>query len=44
MAGIADGVIVGSAIIRLIEQYKQDAPEYIGNYVKEMKDALCSVS
>lgn len=44
MAGIADGVIVGSAIIRLIEQYKQDAPEYIGNYVKEMKDALSSVS
>ena len=40
MAAIADGAIVGSAIIKLLEQYREDAPEKIGAYVKSMKDAL----
>ena len=40
MAGIADGAIVGSAIIKLPEQYGKDAPEHIGAYVKSMKDAV----
>ena len=40
MAGISDGAIVGSAIVRLIGQYGKDAAEYVGEYVKEMKDAL----
>ena len=40
MADIADGVIVGSAIIKLLEQYGTDAPHYIGAYVKSMKDAI----
>ena len=40
MAKIADGVIVGSAIIKLLEQYGTDAPRYIGEYVKTMKDAI----
>ena len=40
MAGLADGVIVGSAIVRLIEKYGRQAPEYVGRYVKEMKDAI----
>ena len=40
MAAIADGTIVGSAIIKLLEQYGKDAPEKIGTYVKSMKDAL----
>lgn len=40
MAGIADGAIVGSAIIKLLEQYGKDAPGYIGAYVKSMKEAL----
>lgn len=39
MAGIADGAIVGSAIIKLLEQYGTAAPEQIGAYVKRMKDA-----
>ncbi len=42
MAGLADGVIVGSAIVRLIEKYGRQAPEYVGRYVKEMKDAVYS--
>lgn len=40
MADISDGAIVGSAIIKLLEQYAKDAPKYIGEYVKEMKSAL----
>ncbi len=40
MADISDGAIVGSAIIRLLEQYGTDAPKHIGEYVKTMKDAM----
>lgn len=40
MADLSDGAIVGSAIVRLLAQYGKDAPEHIGAYVKEMKDAL----
>ena len=40
MADIADGTIVGSAIVRLLEKHGKAAPEYIGEYVKSMKDAI----
>lgn len=40
MAGLSDGAIVGSAIVKLFEQYGQDAPQYVGEYVKSMKDAI----
>lgn len=40
MADTSDGVIVGSAIIKLLEKYGRAAPGYIGEYVKLMKDAL----
>lgn len=40
MADIADGAIVGSAIIKLLEKYGKAAPPYIGEYVRSMKDAL----
>ncbi len=40
MADISDGAIVGSAIIKLLEEHGKDAPPYIGEYVKSMKDAL----
>lgn len=40
MARLADGVIVGSAIVRLLEQYGREAPPHIGRYVKSMKAAL----
>lgn len=43
MAALSDGAIVGSAIIKLLEQYGPDAPEYIGAYVKSMKDAITQV-
>ena len=40
MADISDGAIVGSAIIKLLEKYGKEAPSYIGEYVKSMKDAI----
>lgn len=39
-AGIADGVIVGSAIVKIIEKYGESAPDEVYNYVKSMKDAI----
>ncbi len=40
MAKIADGVIVGSAIVKIIAKYGKDAAPYIEEYVKSMKDAI----
>ena len=40
MAKIADGVIVGSAIVKIAAKYGKDAAPHIYNYVKEMKDAV----
>ncbi len=40
MAALSDGAIVGSAIIKLIEQHGKAAATYVGEYVKSMKEAL----
>ena len=40
MSTVSDGAIVGSAIIKLLEKYGWDAPRYIEEYVKSMKDAM----
>lgn len=40
MAVQADGVIVGSAIVKLCESYGADCVLYIKEYVKSMKDAI----
>ena len=40
MAGISDGAIVGSAIIKILAEHGKDAPKYVGEYVKKMKDAV----
>ena len=37
MAAISDGAIVGSAIVKLIERYGKESPNYVGEYVKAMK-------
>ena len=34
---MADGAIVGSAIVKLIEKYGKESPKYVGEYVKAMK-------
>jgi tryptophan synthase alpha chain len=39
MAAIADGVIVGSAIVRIIAEHGGDAGTHVYRYVKEMKEA-----
>ncbi len=36
----ADGVIVGSAIVKIVAQYGKNAPAYVYDYVKSMKDAI----
>lgn len=40
MASLSDGAIVGSAIIKIIEKDSQNAAETVGEYVREMKDAV----
>ncbi|MDY6400520.1 MAG: tryptophan synthase subunit alpha [Synergistales bacterium] len=42
MADISDGAIIGSAIIKILEKYGTDAPSYIGEYVKSMKQGVMS--
>ena len=39
MGAIADGVIVGSAIMRIIGEKGQQADKALGQYVREMKSA-----
>lgn len=39
-AQIADGVIVGSAIVKIIAKHGKDAPDKVYDYVKSMKDAI----
>ena len=40
MARLADGVIVGSAIVKIAAQYGTEAAPHIYEYVKKMKDAI----
>ena len=40
MAAIADGAIVGSAIVKLMAQYGSEAPAHVGEFVRRMKQAL----
>ena len=40
MAEVADGAIVGSAIVKLIAQYGQDCVPHVAEYVRTMKGAL----
>lgn len=44
MAGIADGAIVGSAIVKIIEEYGKDAVPYVAEYVQKMKRAVSESS
>ena len=40
MAAISDGAIVGSAIEKILAQHGKESAEYIGDYVRSMKNAL----
>lgn len=43
MAGISDGAIVGSAIVRIIEKHGENAADEIYKYVKPMADAVHNI-
>ncbi len=40
MAGLSDGAIVGSAIVKLCKEYGENAPEHIREYVQAMCEAV----
>lgn len=40
IAAYSDGIIVGSAIVKIIAEYGKDAPAHVYDYVKSMKDAI----
>ena len=40
MAGLSDGAIVGSAIVKLIARYGREAAPHIGDYARAMKAAV----
>ena len=40
MAKSCDGVIVGSAIVKICEKYGKDCVPYIKEYVESMKNAI----
>jgi tryptophan synthase alpha chain len=39
MASIADGVIVGSAIVKIVGEYGENCVPYVTDYVRRMKGA-----
>ena len=43
IASISDGVIVGSAIVRIIAGHGAEAGPYIYDYVKKMKDSIRNI-
>ena len=43
MAGISDGAIVGSAIIKIMAKYGRDAAPQVGEYVNSMKKAVLGI-
>lgn len=40
MAELSDGVIVGSAIVKLLEKYGREAAQHIGTYVHDIKKEI----
>jgi tryptophan synthase alpha chain len=40
MAKVSDGAIVGSAIVKLVEQYGEASPNYVYEYCKSMVEAV----
>ena len=40
MAAVSDGVIVGSRIVKIVEEYGREAVPYVKEYVKDMKKTV----
>ena len=43
MAKFSDGIIVGSAIVKIVEQYGEDCVPYVVEYVRTMKNAIIKI-
>ena len=40
MSQYADGVIMGSAVVKIVEEHGKDAPEYIGKFIKSVREGM----
>ena len=43
MAGVSNGVIVGSAIMKIVAEYGRECVGPVGDYVRRMKQAVCQL-
>lgn len=43
MAAIADGAIVGSAIVKIVAEHGEDCIPYVAEYVRQMKEGVAAV-
>ena len=43
MAGVSNGVIVGSAIMNIVAEYGRECVGPVGDYVRRMKQAVCQL-
>ena len=42
MSQYADGVIMGSAVVKIVEEHGKDAPEYVGKFIKSVRKGMDS--
>ena len=40
MTNVADGAIIGSAIVNIIKDKKEDSPKYVYEFAKSIVDAI----
>lgn len=40
MASYCDGAIMGSAVVKIVEQYGKDAPKYVGEFIKSVRQGM----
>ena len=40
MAALSDGAIIGSAIVKIVAEHGTDSPEYVGEFVRSIKEAI----
>lgn len=40
LTDIADGIIIGSAIVKIIEKFGKNAPDEVCSFIKELKEAI----
>ena len=40
LSRLGDGIIVGSAVVKIVEQYCEDCVGHVAEYVRRMKEAI----